>query len=223
MLHKDRHPNLAKKRNNARSKRRTPSTRRQRSSTRCSSPQKSTGTTPSPHAPGRASGVADGTKLPIHPIRPAATLGATERTAAAHSADTHPIGLSSPTTVDPQRKGEQRLGAVTFGCSQVFEQLPQVLAVTHWGQAEGRPVPLRITGWRRTGAADTWLHDSSGWPPCRRCRPVADASVTRSACRTYRAVTGKSAPSGPTGGGLDSARSAPWCALDPHNWPTAPR
>ncbi|WP_158019684.1 prolipoprotein diacylglyceryl transferase family protein [Mycolicibacterium rhodesiae] len=36
----------------------------------------------------------------------------------------------------------------------MLEQLPQVLVVTHWGQAEGRPIPLRITGWRRTGAAD---------------------------------------------------------------------
>ncbi|WP_239591554.1 prolipoprotein diacylglyceryl transferase family protein [Mycolicibacterium tusciae] len=80
-------------------------------------------------------------------------MGTTNRTSGAHPTRTRPIRPSSPTTVDPHRKGEQRLGAVTFGCSQMFDQLPQVLAVTHWGQAEGRPIPIRITGWR-TGAAD---------------------------------------------------------------------
>jgi phosphatidylglycerol:prolipoprotein diacylglycerol transferase len=35
----------------------------------------------------------------------------------------------------------------------MFEQVPQGLAVTHWGQAEGRPIPIRITGRRRADAA----------------------------------------------------------------------
>lgn len=46
---------------------------------------------------------------------------------------------------------DQRFGAVSSGCSQVLEHVPHALAVTHWGQAEGRPIPIRITGRRRCG------------------------------------------------------------------------
>lgn len=80
-------------------------------------------------------------------------MGTSNPPVGAHLSPTRAMGASSPTSVDPPHTGAQRRGVETFGCSQIFEQLPQVLTVTHWGQAEGRPIPIRITGWRRDGAA----------------------------------------------------------------------